>query len=187
MFHTSHSPSFCRPQGAAEPLMWELPEGKDQVLILSQEQAHSELSHCQSLNAPAPLHPLGIPCIWAALFWIIIMSPSKIFIKFLHTYCSGHTIYFCSHDIYVISTLSFWSCLTWFYVIFIHHLVGHSRHPELRMCPQPSLCLAVAKTLGLGAGDLGSGINRMAASSKYSPEQNELTYVVAYNLKSYHS
>lgn len=186
MFYTSSSSSSCRPQGAAKRLTWELPEGKDQELILSQEQTHSQLSHCQSLRAPAPLHPLGILCIWAFLFWIIIMSPSKIFIKLLHTYCSGHPIYFCSHGIYIISILSFWSCLTWFYVILIHHRVRHSRHPELRMGPQPSLCSAAAIMLGLGAGDLESRTNRVAAFSKYNPEQNELTHVGAYNLKSYH-
>lgn len=50
----------------------------------------------------------------------------------------------------------------------------------------PSLLFAVAVTPSIGAGNLGSVIDRMAVPSKYNPEQNELTHVVVYNLKSYH-
>lgn len=181
MFYTSPSPSLCRPQGTAEPLMWELPEGKDQALILSQEQAHSQLSHCQSLRAPAPLHPLGILCIWASLFWIIIMSPSKIFIKLLHTYCSGHPHLFllswhmCNFHSIFLKLLDMILC-------HLHTSSGIAFKTPRTQNGSPAFVIAVAMTLGFGAGNLGSGTYRMAASSKYNPEQSELTY----NLEAYH-
>lgn len=172
MFYTSPSHSFCRPEGAAEPLTWEPPEGKDRrahsiTRASSQSIISLSESRCPCPTPPPwdPVHPsffiwnhhhVTIKNIYSASAYILFWSPH----------------WFFSHGMYVISTLSFWSCLIWVSVIFIHHQVWYSRAPELRMGPQPSLRLAVEITPGLGAGNLGSGTHRMAASSKYNPERS---------------
>lgn len=58
MFYTRPSdPSADQREPHTDPLTGETPEGKDRALIPSQEQAHSQLSDCQSLSAPCPTPP----------------------------------------------------------------------------------------------------------------------------------
>lgn len=148
MLLTLPSLSFCRPQGRQDRCGESCQKARTWRWFKHKSKLTANYLILRVSVPPPPLHPPGILCIWASLFWIIIMSPSKIFIKLLHTYCPGHPIYSCSLGMCVIFTLSVCSCLTWFYVIFIHLQLQRARHPELRVGPQPSLCLAVATTPG---------------------------------------